>query len=81
MPRRYYDDAAHIIFAILLLLPIALLGVNLFSATVTAFFFGLIREVTEEGDPVSPESVLDALQSWRDLVGWTAGGLILGLFT
>jgi hypothetical protein len=39
----------------------------------------MIREVTEEGDPVSLASVLAALNSWKDLSAWAAGGALVGI--
>lgn len=75
--KELRDQALHCAAAILCLLPLVLIPV--IGGLVSGFLAGLIREVTEEGDPVSLEKVRAALGSWKDLCGWSLGGLIVGL--
>ena len=42
------------------------------------FVMGMIRETTEEGDPVTGKKILAALGSTVDLLGWTLGGAVFG---
>jgi hypothetical protein len=78
MKKELRDQALHCAAAILCLLPVAL-APNILTGALSGLLAGLIREVTEEGDPVSLASILAALRSWKDLCGWALGGLIVGL--
>ncbi len=78
MIKEIRDQALHCAAAALCLLPVAL-APNFFTGAISGALAGLIREVTEEGDPVSIEKVKAALRSWKDLCGWAVGGLIVGL--
>jgi hypothetical protein len=77
--KELRDQAAHAAAALLCLLPLAL-APNAIGGTFSGFLIGLVREVTEEGVPVSADKLRAALGSWKDLCGWSLGGLILGLF-
>ena len=78
MTKEIRDQLAHAGFAVLCLLPLAL-SPNIVGGAVSGFLCGMIREVTEEGE-VSLAAVRAALGSWKDLCGWSLGGLVLGLF-
>lgn len=78
MTKEIRDQLAHAGAALLCLLPIVLLP-GYIGGAVSGFLCGMIREVTEEGDPVSLASVLAALHSWKDLAAWTAGGALVGV--
>jgi hypothetical protein len=77
--KELRDQLAHAGAAILCLLPLAI-APNFIGGILSGFLVGLVREVTEEGDPVSVDKLRAALGSWKDLCGWSLGGLILGLF-
>lgn len=77
MTKEIRDQLAHAGAAILCLLPVAL-APNIFTGMVSGFLCGMIREVTEEGE-ISLAAVRHALGSWKDLCGWSLGGLIVGL--
>ena len=76
--KEIRDQAAHAAAAVLCLLPLAI-APNVIGGVLSGFLVGLVREVTEEGDPVSIDKLRAALGSWKDLLGWSLGGLILGL--
>lgn len=75
--KELRDQLAHAGAAILCLLPVALFP-NILTGLVSGFLAGMIREVTEEGE-VSLAAIRAALGSWKDLCGWSLGGLIVGL--
>lgn len=72
------DQAAHAGAAILALLPAALAPGALTFAW-AGFCLGLVREVTEEGAPVTLGRLRAALRSYSDLAFWTLGGLLVGM--
>jgi hypothetical protein len=72
------DQAAHAAACIVALTPAALFP-NPFTFAWAGWCLGLIREVTEEGDPVTTAKVIKAAQSWRDLITWTATGFLIGV--
>ena len=76
--KELRDQAAHAAAAVLCLLPLAI-APNIVGGILSGFCIGVVREVTEEGDPVSIDKLRAALGSWQDLLGWSLGGLILGL--
>jgi hypothetical protein len=78
MKKELRDQALHCAAALLCLLPLALLP-GYIGGALSGFLCGMIREVTEEGDPVSLASVLAALNSWKDLSAWAAGGALVGI--
>lgn len=78
MTKELRDQALHCVAAILCLLPVAL-APNILTGAISGFLAGMIREVTEEGEPVSRASILAALHSYKDLSAWAVGGLIVGL--
>ena len=77
MKKEIRDQFAHAGAALLCLLPLALLP-GYIGGALSGFLCGMIREVTEEGDPVSLGSVKAALHSWKDLTAWTLGGALVG---
>lgn len=77
MKKQIIDQLAHAGAALLCLLPLALLP-GFIGGAASGFLCGMIREVTEEDDPVSLSSIRAALHSWRDLCAWTVGGLLVG---
>jgi hypothetical protein len=78
MNKQIRDQLAHAGAAFLCLLPLAI-APNIIGGILSGFLVGLVREVTEEGDPVSIDKLRAALGSWKDLLGWTLGGLVLGI--
>lgn len=77
MNRELKNGFYHAGAAILVLLPAAVLP-PIAGFAGSAFLVCLVREVTEEGSPVTVEKMVDALGSWADFIGWTAGGAMLG---
>lgn len=76
--KELRDQPAHAGAAILCLSPIVILP-GIIGGAISGFLCGMVREITEEGE-VSLESLKSALGSWKDLCGWTLGGVLLGLF-
>jgi hypothetical protein len=76
--KEIREQLAHVGAAILCLLPLAI-APNIVGGILSGFLVGLVREVSEEGNPVSIDKLRAALGSWKDLCGWSLGGLILGL--
>jgi hypothetical protein len=75
--RELRDQLAHASAAILCLLPVAL-APNILTGAISGFLCGMIREVTEEGE-ISLPAIKAALGSWKDLCGWSLGGLFVGI--
>lgn len=69
--KQVIDQTAHLIAAIVILLPVALMH-NSFVFVWAGFALGLVREVTEDGPIFSKGSILD-------LSFWTLGGLVAAL--
>lgn len=78
MKGEALDQAAHAAAAIILALPV-LLWPSVATCAWAGFVAGMIREVTEEGHPVTFRKIGRALGSWEDLLGWTIGGALAGL--
>lgn len=78
MKAEIRDQLAHAGAALLCLLPLAILP-GYIGGAISGFLCGMIREVTEEGDPVSLGSIRSALHSWKDLTAWTLGGALVGI--
>lgn len=79
MNRELKNGLYHALGAIAALAPAAAFPTNPVAWLYAGLCYGLVREVTEEGSPVTAEKIFDAFTSWRDLLGWTIGGLILGI--
>lgn len=79
MSNNLIDQPAHFGAACVALLPAALWP-NPLSFAWAGFCLGMIREITEEGAPVTVSKVVHAVHSWRDLLFWTLGGLFAGVF-
>lgn len=82
MKRELKNGLYHAGAAILVLLPAAVLP-PIAGFAGSAFLVCLVRETTEEqwhyhNQALEWWMVRDALASWRDFIGWTAGGLLLG---
>lgn len=78
--KELRDQSAHIAAGTIAILPIALLGPGPLSFAWMTFCMGMMREVTEEGDPVTPGKVLYALRSSKwDLSFWAGAGCGVGL--
>lgn len=75
--KELRDQSAHLAAAILGLLPAAILP-NPITFAWAGFCFGMAREITEEGDPVTLAKIREALGI--DLIAWTLGGAIVGVF-
>lgn len=75
--KELRDQSAHFIVAIITLLPFALWPSALTGAF-AGFMLGLVREITEEGAPVTLGKIRNALGSYLDLTFWTLGGMIAG---
>lgn len=78
MSKQLRDQSAHVIASAAALTPAALWP-NPFTFAWAGFCLGMVREVTEEGPPVTVRSVVAAVSSWRDLLFWTLGGLAVGV--
>jgi hypothetical protein len=70
------DQLAHLIIAFL---TIVILSPTILTGALAGFVIGMVREVTEEGGPVSFKTVRAALGSWPDLAFWTLGGALAGI--
>jgi hypothetical protein len=74
------DQSAHLAAAVAGILPCALWGPGVATLAWATFCMGLVREVTEEGTPVTPGKVVYAIaHSKLDLAFWTAGGVLVGV--
>lgn len=72
------DQSCHVAWAVITLLPVALWP-SAITFALAGFMCGLIREVTEEGAPVTPGKVFYAIAvSKLDLAFWTLGGALVG---
>lgn len=83
MNRELKNGLVHAVAGILALAPAAYFG-GVAGFTFAGFCYGLVRETTEEQlkyGTALPEAIFDALFSWRDILGWTIGGLVIGLAT
>jgi hypothetical protein len=78
MKKEIIDQALHCAAALLCLLPVAL-APNILTGAISGLLCGLVREVTEEGDPVSLAKIKAALGSRLDLSFWALGGALAGL--
>jgi hypothetical protein len=75
--KELRDQSAHAVACALVLVP-ALVAPSIASFTWAAFMCGLIREVTEEGTPVTAAKVAKAIGTSKlDLFFWTLSGAIL----
>lgn len=77
--KELRDQAAHFGAGLVFALPLAI-DVNPLTGIIATGGYGLVREVTEEGAPVTLAKVRAALRSWKDLLGWSLPGLLIGLF-
>lgn len=76
--KELRDQSLHMGWCAAILLPVALWP-GLLTFALAGFGCGLIREVTEEGAPVTPGKVLYAARvSKLDLAFWTLGGALVG---
>lgn len=76
--KEFRDQSAHVAAALVALLPLAFVP-GLVAFLWAGFMLGLVREITEEGSPVTGAKVLQALRSWPDLLFWTIGGGLAGV--
>ncbi len=79
MKEELKDQAAHAAACAVSLAPAAFWP-NPLTFAWAGWCLGMVREVTEEFDPVTPAKIIKAAQSWRDLATWTLVGFILGWF-
>ena len=78
--KELRDQSAHLAAAAIGILPCALWGPGIATLAWATFFMGLVREVTEEGTPVTPGKVIYAVRhSKLDLAFWAAGGAVVGV--
>lgn len=77
-PNELRDQSAHIVAGAFAVTPAAMFGPGIATLAWATFCMGMAREVTEEGPPVTARKVWAAMHSWRDLLGWTAGGALVG---
>lgn len=79
LKKELRDQSAHALTAAVVLLPVLILP-TLIGVPLSAFLCGVIREITEEGTPVTLVKIIKAVMTSKlDLVGWTIGGIILGV--
>ena len=74
--KELRDQAAH--FGIAFVLAFAL-GLTPVQGLVVGLALSLVREVTEEGDPVTFAKIIAALGSRLDITCWSLGGLAGGV--
>ena len=82
MTNEIKDQGAHFLIAILILLPVALFGLDIYTGAFAGLFMGFIREITEQSDRViyPVREIRTALRrSKLDLSFWTLGGATAGL--
>lgn len=73
--KEVRDQGAHVAAAILIFAPFLLLPCFL-TAMWVGFGMGMVREITEEGKPVTLAKAKAALGSKLDLACWTLGALL-----
>lgn len=72
------DQLAHAAVVIIALLPL-LLQPHFVTGIWAGLVIGLLAEVKERGSSITRASIRDALGSWKDLGGYSFGGLIIGI--
>lgn len=84
MNRELKNGIVHVSVAILALAPAAYFG-GVAGWAFAGFCYAAVRETTEEQlkHPTLSlvEAFIDGLTSWRDYLGWTLGGVAIGLAT
>lgn len=76
--KELRDQVAHIA-AFLVVVGIPLFFPSVLACVISGFLFGFVIEVKERGSTITMENVKKALHSWKDLLGYSAGGLLLGM--
>lgn len=76
--KELRDQAAHFLAASMILLPLVYWP-GVLSFAWVGFLIGLVREITEEGTPVTFYKFQNALGSWLDLTFWALGGAFVGV--
>ncbi len=75
--KELIDQSAHFAAAFIILGMINVIP-HPITYALAGFSIGLIREITEEGNPATLPKVRKALRSYSDLTFWTLGGLVAG---
>ena len=78
MKKELRDQVAHVAVATACLMPLAIQP-GLLTGIIAGLGCGLIREVTEEGAPVTAAKIMRAFRSYLDLSFWTAAGAVAGI--
>lgn len=79
MLKEIRDQAAHVLCACVFLLPL-IFAPNFLTCAWAGFGYGFIRELTEEGTPVTLSKGVKAIAcSKLDLLFWTVGGMLAAL--
>lgn len=78
MKKEFVDQIAHI-FVFLAIVGIPAISSSILSCAISGFLFGLFVEIKERGSVITVGNIKRALRSWKDLLGYTIGGIILGL--
>jgi len=76
--KELRDQTAHAAAAFLILLP-PVLYPHWATLALAGFCIGMVREITEEGTPVTLSKIRKALDSKLDLTFWTLGGALVSL--
>lgn len=79
--KELRDQSAHMVAGAIAVAPVAVLGVGPFTLAWITFCMGMVREVGEEGKPVTLPKIRKALGSNRDLTFWTIVGFAVGVFS
>jgi len=74
LKKELVDQTAHFVAAFFVLSLVAVPSVITWA--LAGFAIGAVREITEEGTPVTLAKVRKGtIGSWHDLVFWTLGGI------
>lgn len=74
LKKQIIDQSSHALAALVILSPL-LIHPSLFTAVLAGLGLGVVREITEEGNPVSLSKVKAAFTKWSclDIAFWGAG--------
>jgi hypothetical protein len=79
LKKELRDQSAHMAAGAIAVVPATVLGLSPLSLAWITFCMGMVREVGEEGKPVTFAKIYKALGSRRDLTFWALIGALVGL--
>lgn len=80
LKKQLVDQGAHFVAAFAIV-AIAFAAPNAATGFIVGASLGTIREITEEGGPITKAKIKNALSGWSllDVAFWGLGGLVAGL--